>query len=607
MQECQFNIVLLKNTANVGSILNNHNWNSFCFRAITKKMKISLDQFEQQIDETILKRGFDYFKKGHVTEVEELVDGDYEITVEGSDTYTVSLNIKGNAIEEFECDCPYDRGPVCKHVVAALFYLQENIFGTIELPAKKTRNNQKEKSIAGQAQELLNTLSHADLKAFIHDACVNDRQFRQLFVTKHIHLLYPESKTLYTKQLQALIKAYSDKYGFVDYRNAIHLGIRISEIAGEAMAEQKKGQIHKPMFIASAIIEELVNLINYGVDDSNGQIGGNIEEAFAILDAITELELNEAQHNELFDYLLSHFEKETFKGWDWHFYTIALAIKLLKTDQEKERIKSALDKIKPNGQTWDWDYEKAQELMLELIKKTESPEASTRYMENNISNSAFRAELIEKSLDTKDYMKAEKLALEGITQDEEDAPGLAEDWRNYLLTIYQQTGDIKNTIRLARHFLIHSSDRHHPLKYYYDLLKSLIDKDQWHNYQENLIAGIKKENGWNAYYYISQLYIWEAHWDKLLELLKHNASLERIADMEQYLADSYSDELASLYKEVILDYLKQNIGRKHYQTACQYIRRMIKLKSRPLATELIRELKALYPTRRALLEELNNV
>lgn len=34
-------------------------------------MKILLDEFEHQIDEIILKRGFDYFKKGCVTDVAE--------------------------------------------------------------------------------------------------------------------------------------------------------------------------------------------------------------------------------------------------------------------------------------------------------------------------------------------------------------------------------------------------------------------------------------------------------------------------------------------------------------------------------------------------------
>lgn len=136
-------------------------------------MKILLNEFEHQIDETILKRGLDYFKKGCVTDVNELGGGNYEITVEGTETYTVNLSIEGNAVRRFECDCPYDMGPVCKHVVAALFYLQKDTLDITALPAKNAQKK-KEKSVAVQAEELLNTLSHDALKAFIHDVCAKD-------------------------------------------------------------------------------------------------------------------------------------------------------------------------------------------------------------------------------------------------------------------------------------------------------------------------------------------------------------------------------------------------------------------------------------------------
>lgn len=569
-------------------------------------MKILLDEFEHQIDETILKRGLDYFKKGYVTDVNELGSGNYEITVEGSETYTVNLSIEGNAVRRFECDCPYDMGPVCKHVVAALFYLQKDTLDITALPAKNAQKK-KEKSVAVQAEELLNTLSHDALKAFIHDVCVKDSKFRQLFVAKHAHLLYPESKELYKKQLQALIKMYSDKDGFVDYQNAKRLGNNVNEMVAAAMADLSRGQIQKAMFVALAIIEEMADLLNCYVDDSQGQIGSGIEEAFAILEELTELELNESQHDELFGSLFNLFNQKSLEGWDWHFNSIALGIKLVKNDQEKERIKLALEKIKPTGERWDWNYQKSQELMLELIRKTEGNEAATRFIEDNLSNPQFRTELIEKALNAKEYETVECLAYEGIARDEKESPGLADSWRHYLLLCYQQTGDIKNTIQLARYFLIHSNGRRHPLVYYYDLLKSFVPEEQWHDYLEDIIKEIKQARRWTDYDRISQLYILEADWDKLFELLRQNVSFERIASAERYLANAYSNELVALYKKFILTYLEENTGRTHYQTVCRYIRRMIKLGVRPMATDLIQELKVLYPTRRALLEELDKV
>lgn len=51
-------------------------------------MQIPLNRFEQYIDEPILKRSFQYFKKGHVHETEEIIPSVYEVIVEGMEDYT---------------------------------------------------------------------------------------------------------------------------------------------------------------------------------------------------------------------------------------------------------------------------------------------------------------------------------------------------------------------------------------------------------------------------------------------------------------------------------------------------------------------------------------
>lgn len=48
-------------------------------------MKILLDNFEQEIDETILKRGLSYFKNNKVTDFFEKAPGEFEAIVEGNE------------------------------------------------------------------------------------------------------------------------------------------------------------------------------------------------------------------------------------------------------------------------------------------------------------------------------------------------------------------------------------------------------------------------------------------------------------------------------------------------------------------------------------------
>lgn len=71
-------------------------------------------------------------------------------------------------------------------------------------------------------------------------------------------------------------------------------------------------------------------------------------------------------------------------------------------------------------------------------------------MEQHLSNSDFRAQIIEAALNVKDY-KAKVAAEEGITKDDKNAPGPADQWRNDLLTTAPETFFFDN--RLIRLYL----------------------------------------------------------------------------------------------------------------------------------------------------------
>ena len=274
--------------------------------------------------------------------------------------------------------------------------------------------------------------------------------------------------------------------------------------------------------------------------------------------------------------------------------------------QEKKQLLSILEKIQSCDED-SWDYQQILNLRLQIIRKTENEEAAIRFMEANLSNPTFRKFLIEKALSEKNYPRVEELTNEGIKQDEKNKPGLVADWKNYLLTMYLQQGDKEQIMRLARYFLLQSYSRHQPRQYYYDLLKSLIPEEQWAAYVDGIIAEICQENKYGAFQPVAEIYIWEKQWDKLLAWLRQYPHFYHIEQAEPYLKEMYPQELAMLYRNAILYYLEWNVGRDHYQKCCQYIRRMIKLDARPMATELITQLQTQYRNRRALLEELSNI
>ena len=99
---------------------------------------LSLQNFEKLIDPTILQRGKSYFNDGSIIYIEEIADRLWDAEVEGSEDYTVKIELKAKEqVDSFSCSCPYD-GDVCKHIVAVLYAIREEIGNKKPLTFRET-------------------------------------------------------------------------------------------------------------------------------------------------------------------------------------------------------------------------------------------------------------------------------------------------------------------------------------------------------------------------------------------------------------------------------------------------------------------------------------
>jgi hypothetical protein len=584
-------------------------------RHICRIMKIPLNEFEQHIDEDILKRGLQYFKKGTVSRVDELSGGEYEATVEGSETYTVHMEIKNGVIQGSYCTCPYDWGPVCKHEVAVMFYLQQEELGIKAKPKKEEKvkaspkvtpslNKPRKKTIQEQLNEILDKLSPEELKEYICECCDKDKSFRDMFLARYLHLIQPVSQEMYAKQIRAIVNSAAGRYGFLDYSAARKVGKAVYELAQLTERKINDKNYREAMYMGCAMLEEMTKAVENG-DDSSGDLGGGIDAAQEILFRIAAECTDKTVRRELYNYGISAFQKQLFKGWDWHFHMLDLAIELIENENDKIQVSGFIDSVKPGIDKWDFAYERAQKMKLELIRKTEGEAEVNKYLEANLTNSDFRRELIQKAIQEKHYERAISLAEAGIIADQKDKPGLVDEWKWHLLSVYQLQGDKAKIIEYARYLFLNAS-RFRPQEMF-ETLKKQVANSEWLSFFEQLVTDKKKSGSWFSFHSIADMYIWEEQWENLLNLLIANKSLENIAYVEKYLAKQFGEQLVGLYYNAIEDYLKQSVGREYYKIACKNIRRMIKLGGRDEADYLIAELRKLYPQRRALMEELDMV
>lgn len=67
---------------------------------------ITLDNFESNVPYKILMRGLNYYESDCITELEETSLGEWEATVEGTESYEVEISMDGRNVESWYCTCP---------------------------------------------------------------------------------------------------------------------------------------------------------------------------------------------------------------------------------------------------------------------------------------------------------------------------------------------------------------------------------------------------------------------------------------------------------------------------------------------------------------------
>ena len=206
-------------------------------------------------------------------------------------------------------------------------------------------------------------------------------------------------------------------------------------------------------------------------------------------------------------------------------------------------------------------------------------------------------------MDQKDYEKATALANDGIEQDS-GYPGLVASWYDWLLKIAESQNDTERIILYARYLLLKS---HNPKRDYYQILKEIVPTEEWTNFVESIVQEAMERKPYYRTDLVASIFIREEWWSRLLDLVKKEYTLDQLAKYEKLLAQHFPSELANLYAERIIEYVKSHIGRNYYRTACKYIRKMIKLGARDKADEVISQLRQTHYNRRALMEELDNV
>ncbi|MDN3584010.1 SWIM zinc finger family protein [Mucilaginibacter flavus] len=571
----------------------------------------TLQNFEERVSKVILQRGQEYYEGDAVEDLED-DDNKWAAAVKGSETYSVSVTLKKDEITAYYCNCPYD-GAICKHVIAVLYEIRDELTRRIILPPKKSKKN--------QFDDLLLKVSVDEYRVFIKEYALKSKDFKMAF-----ELFFAgkdgriDTAKIYADQIKKLIKQYTGK-GYMDYRSAQGFAKQISQLVDKGFDYANKRNFVESLAIAKVTLKEMIQIVTY-CDDSSGALGDTL---FNIIQLVRSIAISDDAIMDIKEHVFGFLQAQLtdavyFDYGDFGYELMdtfqTLAEELNKHEEFLGFIDAWLPRLAKRSSSYQLEFFETTKIeFLEAIGRLEEAEALTA---QNMEIVEVRQAEVNKAIDNKDFIRAKSLIADGIKiAGDKKHPGIVTQWEKQLLRIALLENDLLLTRKYYKQFAF---DTWFSIDYYRQL-KATYTADEWQSIIETIIKEViitttKKHGGskWqslNSYLLsaLSPIYIEEKFTDRLFELVKQERDIDRIMQYHNDLVFSYAPELLQLYIPALELQGDEATDRSRYARLVGNMQKIIKAfpHQKEQVVAVAKRLKSKYPRRPAMLDELSAV
>ena len=551
--------------------------------------------FEKLFDEKILKRGHNYYLEDAVHDVTR--NGNhYEGLVYGTEIYEVQIEIDDNGnVKHMDCDCPYAEENNCKHMVALLYYLEND--GKIE--SKKIIRN------TDNYDKILDKISENEIKEFVLEKIYENFDFQNEFRSHFVQYFEKTPKKVYEKRIAQSIYQAIGRKGFIEYNETYKFSNAMYDYIQEANNLIKHNEYQAPFWIASLILEELPDL---PIDDSDGTTSYVESECVEVIEKILEKCKNDSVIKEIFNWIIESIKNDTLgdysdgieKVLDEHF---------IEDKFVNERLKIIDDKIQELEQQEDHYSEyKLEELIktkIALLYQLDMDKEAIKTIKENIYYVPIRRMLIDIERKNENIDKVEKLLKEGMKIAlKRGHYGTVTYYIEELLSIYKEHNQKEKYKNLVEETLFKYSRGSFK---YYKKLKDLYTEEQWKNMRDNIIKILESDGEGYHRDDLRQIYIEEQYYEKLYHSVMTTPLFEIVVKYEKYLKKDFEKQLLEEYQKIVNEKATFT-GKRNYEDVRKILQHMKTLKNgEKLVEKIVEEYKIKYANRRLMLEELNKI
>lgn len=560
------------------------------------------DNWKDLFRSHILERGLRYYEEGAVTEVTETETG-YEAVVEGSETYSVEIEIRDERIYDMWCSCPYaEDGNYCKHMAAVLYEIaQEERVQETASPSSLSSGLLPKICSDRELSKTIQTIPEDEIRSLLLELAQRDASLQTRILTQYSEHISRDQITRFKEEIDRIADRNSDRYGFVDW-NRSYGYVRDME---DFLDQNVPTLIDRNYFWAAF---ELTNAVfvkvgNQDMDDSGGESAQLADLCYDYWSMITE-SCSQTDKRKIFAWFEKHLSSHIVADYMEHYISDFLMNEFHEEDFLKRKLAILDEQIrssrseKNGAQNWmtHYHYEYCVSKKLEIMRELHTQDEKIQeYIKNNWEFRSVRTIQLQDYLSRNKFAEAIELLKESKEIDHA-SPGWVAQYSAQLIELYQKT-DRKREYKTELLFQIfHCSQNRLD---FVEQLKAVCTQSEWDAYREQILTGSTTRS------IRYELMEHEGLYERLLEELAAASSICHLDQYESVLKKKFPEKVRDLYIQYLKQQAEHASDRKRYRCMMQYLKKIQKYPDgTKAASALAGEWRGRYCRRSAMMDEL---
>lgn len=545
-------------------------------------MFVNIQDILSDADERILARGQEYYADGMVEEWHYTAAATIEASVQGSDEYpyTVEIRTDGHGrITDCCCDCPYDYSDICKHIVAVLLALEDS--------AAEDGLQSASAASRPSAQQVLEKLTEAQMRDFLRRQITTDKQLAKALCDHFVEPDAVQELASVRRALQNLRQEADSAWG--NWHLTQQQYDKLDIHAARARLRLSQGHHLLAAQIALEVLKAGFHMLEAIDDGSDFHIITN-----DMVDVLCEAaEENSADHSPMLKLLEAAVEQCAEWGHEDAMEQLLEAIPHLLPENGREYIHSLIQKTEQDfpGRSLD----RTQRLEAKIIERFDGKEAADAYRLSHLENDSFCAMAIAQAMSEHQFQRAAEYCRMRLDACEHKLQKL--HWLQLLLRIYQEAHDAEGLMQTLTELTLIQ-----PAAYFEYLRQLHMQRGDWQTVWLLLRERLKSEVSPQEYMSILHK---EQQWPLLMEEVSRWP--EQITAYGKKLIHYDRQRTIAMYETTILHRARSATQRSMYAHVCDGIHSLYKAGGRSEALEIVTRLQNKYKRKPAFQDELNRL